>query len=30
MQTRLVAGRLFDDGDRAGTTPVVIVSRQFR
>lgn len=29
MQTRLVAGRAFDERDRATTTPVVIVSRQF-
>jgi ABC-type antimicrobial peptide transport system permease subunit len=29
MQTRLLAGRLFGDDDRAGTTPVLIVSRQF-
>jgi predicted permease len=29
METRLVTGRMFDDGDRAETVPVVIVSRQF-
>jgi putative ABC transport system permease protein len=29
MQTRLVAGRTFDDGDRARTNPVLIVSQRF-
>jgi putative ABC transport system permease protein len=29
MQTRLLAGRLFDDADRTGTMPVAIVSRAF-
>lgn len=29
MQTRLVAGRTFDDGDRARTSPVLIVSQRF-
>jgi putative ABC transport system permease protein len=29
MQTSLVAGRTFDEGDRAATMPVVIVSQQF-
>jgi len=29
MQTHLLAGRPFADGDRAGTMPVLIVSQQF-